>query len=464
MKQTTKRIITASSVVAVLGAVLTVVLLLPSEKEHTETASGDILLFDKSSLRAEDITVKNQSGEYQLLGYDYAKEEESSEEIAVIYTMQGYETSVLSKYMTDALVSECLSAAAVRVVDKSGKKYADYGLDKPASEVTIIYSDDSAIKMALGREAPDQSGIYCRIDGDKSVYLVNASSVDMFLMDKLQLFEKTLTSEMAESEDIASVSITGTGYDQPVLITYPDVMTSPYSETCSRSAFVDFGTLFFDYTASTVAAAGVKEDELAQYGLAEPYMDIKVSTTENTTVELLASQADKDGSFYFMKQGGTIVYTLSKEEADWYGASYRDFLGEYAFSVSLDNADAVDITVDGRTDHYMFRRETVLNPTYEEAVQTTLYREEEKLDNTALYELAAALSALERGEEIPATLDGCQEVFRMKVTYTDEAEDTFSLYESEAKTMIAVLNGHIENTVSADAAGQIVSQAEKLYR
>ena len=49
--------------------------------------------------------------------------------------------------------------------------------------------------------------------------------VDMFLVDKLQLFEKTLTGEMAESEDIASVSITGTGYDQPVLITYPDVMT-----------------------------------------------------------------------------------------------------------------------------------------------------------------------------------------------------------------------------------------------
>ena len=132
--------------------------------------------------------------------------------------MQGYENTLMSKYMTDNLVKECQIVAATRLIDKSGKKYSDYGLDKPSVEVKVIYSDNSKVNMYFGNEAPDKSGIYCRIDGNKNVYLVNSASVDMFFIDKLQLFDKTLTGELSDSENITLVEISGKGYEKPVII------------------------------------------------------------------------------------------------------------------------------------------------------------------------------------------------------------------------------------------------------
>ena len=171
---------------------------------------------DKSACDVDDVTIKNTSGEYQLLGYKYSEQvkADENEEISIVYTMQGYENTLMSKYMTDNLVKECQTVAATRLIDKSGKKYSDYGLDKPSVEVKVIYSDTSKVNMYFGNEAPDKSGVYCRIDGNKNVYLVNSATVDMFFIDKLQLFDKSLTGELSDSENITSVEIGGSGYEK----------------------------------------------------------------------------------------------------------------------------------------------------------------------------------------------------------------------------------------------------------
>ena len=68
MTKNKKIIIGAASAVAVLGIALAVVLSLPSENIGDDTDNKDIILFDKSAFGVDDVTIKNQSGEYQLLG------------------------------------------------------------------------------------------------------------------------------------------------------------------------------------------------------------------------------------------------------------------------------------------------------------------------------------------------------------------------------------------------------------
>ena len=69
MKKNTKIIIAMSSVIVVLGVVLGVILAQPSENSsENANENTDILLFDKSSLDVDDVTIKNASGEYQILG------------------------------------------------------------------------------------------------------------------------------------------------------------------------------------------------------------------------------------------------------------------------------------------------------------------------------------------------------------------------------------------------------------
>ena len=69
-----------SSVIVVLGVVLGVILAQPSENSsENANENTDILLFDKSSLDVDDVTIKNAGGEYQILGYKYSEEAKADE-------------------------------------------------------------------------------------------------------------------------------------------------------------------------------------------------------------------------------------------------------------------------------------------------------------------------------------------------------------------------------------------------
>ena len=470
MKKNTKIMIGISAAVVILGIVLTVILLMPSDANKTETETKDIILIDKTALNVDDITVKNQSGEYQILGYDYSGTLSSDEtdQIPFVYTMQGYEHTLMSKLMTDNLVSECKTVAATRIVDKSGKKYIDYGLDNPRAEVKVIYSDSSEAEMSFGNEAPDKSGTYCRIDGDKNVYLVNSGSIDMFFMDKLQLFEKTLTGELSETEDIAGIEISGSGYEEPVIVTYEQngimnvtyAMASPFKEPCDSTKTVEFATDFFDMKMSSVAAAEVGENDIHQFGLAEPYMDITISTTERE-LHILVSEMDENNNFYIMSKNGNIIYQTNEEEFKHYGAEYREFVSENLYSPEMMNVRAAKIEYQGKTYEYTIKREKVINDLYEESINTTMYYNGETADYSNLLSFADSLSNILRTDEMPENPDSFKEIFKITLDFENE-NYTLSLCRDDKNKLLAAVDGNNECIVDADFVQAILDQTEKI--
>ena len=65
MKKNTRLLLVIIFIVVLLGVGLTVVLLLPSENDKITTDErNEILLFDKSNLLAESISVDNSGGSY----------------------------------------------------------------------------------------------------------------------------------------------------------------------------------------------------------------------------------------------------------------------------------------------------------------------------------------------------------------------------------------------------------------
>ena len=467
MKKNTKFIIGISAAVVVLGIILVVILLMPSDENKTETT--DIILINKTSLDVDDITVKNQSGEYQILGYDYSKTLESGEidDIPLVYTMQGYEHTLMSKLMTDNLVSECKTVAATKIVDKSGKKYIDYGLDKPRAEVKVIYSDLSKVDMFFGNEAPDKSGTYCRIDGDKNVYLVNSGSIDMFFMDKLQLFDKNLTGEMSETEDISEIELSGKGYEKSVIVTDKEnniidtsyVMTSPYNEPCDNTKTVNYATGFFDMKMSTVAAAEVNEDDIKKFGLSEPYMDIKIKTTERE-INILVSETE-DEKYYIMKKDGNIIYQTDDDEFKYYGLNYMDFLSESIFKPEMPNVKTAEITYQNKTYEYILEREKVINDLYEESLNTTMYYNGETVNYGNLLNFVENLSNIKRTYEFPENRDGFKEIF--KITLKFEKENySLVLYENDEKKTLVSVDGDDKCLVDTEFVQKILAMTEKI--
>ena len=75
MKKNTKVIIGITLLIVFLAAGLTVILLLPSDDVITDniSESADIFLVNKSQTVVDEVTIKNDGGEYQILGYDYSK-------------------------------------------------------------------------------------------------------------------------------------------------------------------------------------------------------------------------------------------------------------------------------------------------------------------------------------------------------------------------------------------------------
>ena len=383
LKKNTKVIVAALGSVAILGAALVVVLSLPSEEAKiNETSVGEsILLYDKTSLDVEEITVKNEYGEYQLLGYTYTDsditdssadtsyiEEESSktesserseindyktlastpDEVEMIYTMQEYENEALSKEMTDLLVRECNYMAATQIVDKSGKKFDEYGLKTPRATVMAVFSDGSTTTLYIGNDAPDNKGVYLRIKDNNYVYLVQSTMVDVFLLDKLQMFDSNITGSFNTDYKIKKISLSGELYDKDIIIsdeqnkinfcTY--IMTSPQRENCDNASVESFGTSLYGITADSVTAVQADKDALKKYGLDSPYMIVSAEAGDNTSVKILASKADKDGNCYIMRSGSTIICRTAVSALAWYEAEKKDFLAKEIINPYISDSQA----------------------------------------------------------------------------------------------------------------------------
>ena len=459
MKKNTKLIIACAACVAVLSAGLAVAVNLPSEKEETEKTnnSDTILLFDKTDVDVDEITVTNESGTYELLGYKYSESlndessaessaasaessEESSEistdpkdsEVEIIYTMQDYPEEHLEKSLTDNIVNQCNYMAAERIVDKSGKKYAEYGLDKPLITVTVTFSDNSTEKMYIGNEAPDNKGVYLRLDGNQNVYLVQASMVNTFAYEKMQLFDHSISPSYDDNYKITSVDLSGKKFGNEISISNEQngitnsgyIMYQPYREIVNSTFVSDYGESLFGIDGTKVEAVRVTDKELKKYGLDEPYMEIT-------------------------------------DRVDWYDVSYADFLDDMIINPLHDTLVSAEISCNGQDYLYTYEHTTAVNKKYEETEIISAIYNGKAIDISNLQLFINNLKGIRRNLSAPKSLDGCKEVFSMTFTFDidgEKATDNIKLYTSSDNQYIIVLNGHIEAYTDSEYAKELIKQ------
>lgn len=475
MKKNIKVLIFSVICLAVLVAALVVVLNLPSANENKEeTSSQDaILLFDKTNLKAEDITVSNESGEYQLLGYEYSDEgSDDGSSSQIIYTMQDHSSQILSKTMTDSLAEQCLYMSAIQIVDKSGSRYSEYGLDKPRSTVSVIFSDNSEVTMYVGNNAPDNKGVYFRIDGNANVYLVQENMINMFLVDKLQMFSKTMSYSFNTDYKIQTVKISGTNYDSNIEIEPINnnanfcnfVLTKPYREICDNDFLENFGESLYGLSGTTVVAVDITGDDMKKYGLEKPYIDVEVTASDDTAAHIIASEADSENNCYLMQSGGTIIYKMSTDDLFWYGVTYRDFLDDSIIKPNMDNIVSADIYYGGSNYHYDVTHTTSKNELYEDIVTTkaTYNGKEIKYLNLSIF--VNNVAGISRSSALPKSTDGSERIFSIKYSFDgdDALSDTLEIYRTKDKQLIVTLNGNIEGYTDTEYAEKVFEQVENI--
>ncbi len=500
--------ITAVVVAALVGVMFFVMNLPENEESGISSDTLDILLYDKTSVKPEEITVENSGGTYTLLGFDYTKElEELSQEavdasstesgessaanirqddVSVVqinmhYTMQGLETMELSKDATDALAYQCSYVTALQLVDKTGTRYKEFGLDKPSAKVKVIFSDGSQETLMLGNAAPNDMGIYFRRDKNPNVYLVSSENVTAFQIEKLQMLDKTITKKFNydtdEDVEITSISISGTGYEKPLQIDKnPDIslastykIRSPYLAACGKDAAQSFGRTMYGIDGTEVAAAAVTDEDKKKFGLDNPFMRIQVEASDETKIGLLVSKAEKDGSCYIMADDGDLICKMTKSDVEgWYGVKVDKFITVRFVYPNIDWMDKAVITAQGQSTQYDITHNRQENDLMEEFTITTILAGTRPVEYSDFNTFINNLGGLSRTGIDIKSADGFEEVFKAELSYSgtegEKVTDVLSLRKGSDGSYIVVLNDRVEGYTEREYAEKLIAQANNITK
>lgn len=379
-----------------------------------------------------------------------------------------------------AALLENFEAFGVSFVIEEVEDYGQYGLDDPVCVIKLETEEDSW-EISLGAYSSMDEERYVSI-GDGNVYLVKNDPLDQFgitLSDMIKDDEiPTLTASAAE---ITQISFEG---EQNYSITRKEDDDSAYTEDDVYFTELDGASLPLDTSLvssylSNISYLGltdyvtynVTEEELEQYGLAEPQLTVTVDYTyteenedgeaeeiSNTFVlyvgrnpEELAAEAEAeeseeaaaDGtqdtdaageeeiSAYVRVGESQIVYQIDADDYDnLMAASVNDLRHQEVFAADFADAYQVDISLEGNV-YSLYAQE-------DEDGTTTWYYQDNELEITNFRTTLNSLTATEFTDEEPSD----KEEISLTVYLNNEnyPKLLIELYRYNADTCLAMVD------------------------
>lgn len=398
--------------IVVLGALLAVLLLLPGKggENTSSVASSDpsISLIDKSKDAAgkeidkpvKKLTVqispmeeqKDEKGNVVLAARKGEKFEISpnAEEEMVV---QLYKDLPVNTYTVESIIEAMAAVSASKKVTDKAENPADYGLDTPAVTVTAVYHDDTQLVLELGNESPLKEGFYCRISGEETVYLVSTSFGNTLLKNSLSYIGLILYSKPSVNADdsngtaiLRDMELTGrvrgqdriafrsaTTEDTDEYTAYTEyILTFPYARATDTEAVKELAETSASLSATRAVIAYPTQEEIAAYGLEDPYSVAKLNLAVKTTDKAEGtSSADKEdtgttrfynvsahtvklgnkddsGSYYCMVDDIPVIYLVGSASVPWAETKYDDVANPMLFVTDIQNVNSVVVTLQGK--------------------------------------------------------------------------------------------------------------------
>ena len=478
MKKQIRYIIIAGIILAVLIGALVFLLTMPNKEEENTSTSSDTTktLIEQSTNNIERIEVDNSGGKYTLMGYGVKVEStvESSGETStvttteMIFTMQNYDKYTIDADKANSLAYDCANLVASKTVNTNNNPDSDYGLDKPRATVTVGFSDGSEKTIKVGNEVPGGESAYVRMGDSDKIYVVALDSINSMLVEKLQMFDKTIFSSLNDDETLDLISISGSGRKSALKFernSFSDIseyyMFSPMSTACDTDKIESLrDSTLFPLVADSVAAVDVKESELNKYNLDKPYYVLEAKTSMHS-YKLLVSKPDKDKNCYIMLDGENIVYKVENSVIDFMSSDGSDLISKTIFSPNELKIDLAVISYGKIKDTYKLTHTVKKNNNGVDVTITEVKRENESVKADLLAKFMKNLSVLERTEKIPKYDEKSTPILSVSVTYTDYTTDTLEIYNGDKKAIV-VLNGKAVGTTELETAEKLTNCAKSL--
>lgn len=490
MKKTARNILIMLAVLLVLGGAAAALLFTQPKSDDEGQASSQApvstspaeMVMDRDRTEVSSITVENQEGSYRMVPQDADGEDSSS---TVSFQLEGYENYEVDHGQITASAGSVLSLTVVKDLGAQ-KDLEAFGLSgQQAVNVEIEYKDGGKDQLVLGDDAAESSGRYLLKDG--AVYIVSGLSdrlyESLFTFFPLELFTVPDRTEDVEASDgtvtqqaaadlLESARLSGTQFPSPIQIGYDSgrlgnyLITSPVTAEAGTEKFETMVASLKSMTADRAVAAGLTEETLEKYGLAQPFAQIefKLNGAEHT---MAVSDEDGDGNRYLMADDRDVVYQVSASAVSaWAEATLMDLRISYVWLPNIMNVSQLSLTVEGDM-AYVFpvtrtkneEKSTEDNVVYTLSPKNTGGKDLEYENYQHLYQQLIAVSVLSQ-EEAPYS---GEPALRAEFQYFSGGEgDVIEYYAAGNDRYAAVLNGQFNGLVRKSELDRIIALIPEL--
>ncbi len=188
MRRRKNTLIVVSALFALLLGLLFLLISMPAPEKDASldmsSVSFENIVKVTEDKKIASVAVKNQKEDYEIKAESRADKQ--------VYAVDGWEEGKTSQSKAEALYDSLVNLKPTQKIDDASDLSA-YGLDNPAAEVTVTFSNDEKLKLFLGSDAPLSKGAYVRVDGDEEVYLIDTTDKEIFLNEQEFYQEKEET-------------------------------------------------------------------------------------------------------------------------------------------------------------------------------------------------------------------------------------------------------------------------------
>jgi len=248
--------------------------------------------------------------------------------------------------------------SAEEVVSESPEDLSPFGLDKPAVEATVTLLDGREYTVYLGNRTPVGNMFYLMKEGDPRVFTVWVSHGNHLSYTLNDLRDTQLTGiniqevvyfKLArEGQRTIEIVKTDEEDEQQIQLDFSIWhMIQPHNEYANVH-YKMFNTLVAALIPLEIAKfIDDSPEDLVQYGLDTPLMELEVRDNQNTLHLLFGNDLDEQ-HIHFQIAGKNTVYAMEKEALESLMAiTPFDLFDRFSFMVDIDNVDEIVIeTVD----------------------------------------------------------------------------------------------------------------------
>ncbi len=220
----------------------------------------------------------------------------------------------------DELLEKLTSAKAEIAVFKP-EKLSDYGLDKAALYFELKNEKGESERLLIGNKAGAGDGYYCMRDGETEIMLMEDSIYEVLSREAASYIKTVSPQTMTAPTDMKITGKDGSVFemfktDEPWRYTYTNYYswftdTDDGIKPLDLSKSEKLAALVAGIEWKGVAAYGIDETVLKEYGLDEYAIKAEVSDG-NSTISLLVGNETADNTFYAYLEGSDMICTISE--------------------------------------------------------------------------------------------------------------------------------------------------------